>query len=113
MATQRPSVGPFLSPQEHHDWQDALRVEFQPSLERLYDVARQMSGQSHHARRILLAIYNPDEWPLEISRLRALDHDLQLDALSVIRWFVFSDRELHHFIMDGAAKMNQIWELER
>ncbi len=73
-----------------------------------------MSGQYHLAEQILLVIYNPGEWLHEMSRLWGLDHDLQLDVFSVIRWFVFRDRELHHYcIKDGVAKINQIWELER
>lgn len=83
------------------------------SLNRLVEVAQNHSGQSHHCRRILLAVYNSDEWPLELARLRCLDQDLQRAALSVIEWAAYTNRELHEYLPEGDAIMGRFWAIER
>lgn len=82
------------------------------ALERLAEVAGGDSGQSHHCRRILLAVYNGPEWPLELTRLRCLDRDLQRAALAVIEWSAYSGRELHEYLDDGDALMQRFWAIE-
>jgi len=93
--------------------QAELKERGLPALLRLVDVAEQHSGQSHHCRRILLAIYNGYEWPLELLRLRNLDEDLQRAALTVIEWGAYTDRELHGFLPDGDGTMQLFWKIER
>ncbi|QEA38627.1 hypothetical protein FGL86_05730 [Pistricoccus aurantiacus] len=88
----------------------AQRLE---SLNRLVEVAQNHSGQSHHCRRILLAVYNSDEWPLDLTRLRCLDADLQRAALGVIEWAVYTSRELHEYLPEGDAIMKRFWAIER
>jgi len=93
--------------------QAALKERGLPALLRLVDVAELHSGQSHHCRRILLAIYNGDAWPLELNRLRNLDEDLQRAALTVIEWATYSDRELHEYLPDGNGTLRHFWEREK
>lgn len=82
------------------------------ALVRLSEVANGHSGQSHHCRRILLAVYNGPEWPLELTRLRCLDRDLQRAALIVIEWATYSGRELHEYLDDGDRLMHRFWAIE-
>ncbi|SFT54725.1 DUF7673 family protein [Halomonas saccharevitans] len=82
------------------------------ALNRLAQVAQGDSGQSHHCRRLLLAVYNGPEWPLELTRLRVIDRDLQDAALVVIEWATYSGRELHEYLDDGDRLMQRFWLLE-
>lgn len=82
------------------------------SLEHLIRVAQGHSGQSHHLRRLLLALYNGDSWPFELQRLRGLDADLQADALAVIQMATYSGHEIHTFIEGGDALLKRFWEIE-
>lgn len=82
------------------------------ALLRLVEVARGDSGQSHHCRRILLAIYNGSRWPLDPTRLRALDGDLQQAALITLEWATFSRRELHEYLDDGEKLMRRFRLIE-
>ncbi|ERS88832.1 DUF7673 family protein [Halomonas sp. PBN3] len=82
------------------------------ALSRLAQVAQGDSGQSHHCRRLLLAIYNGPEWPLELTRLRVIDRDLQDAALVVIEWATFTGRELHEYLDDGDRLMQRFWLIE-
>jgi hypothetical protein len=82
------------------------------ALQRLAQVAQGDSGQSHHCRRILLAVYNGPEWPLELTRLRVIDRDLQRAALTVIEWATYSGYELHEYLDDGDRLMRRFWLIE-
>lgn len=82
------------------------------ALQRLAQVAQGDSGQSHHCRRILLAVYNGPEWPLELTRLRVIDRDLQRAALTVIEWTTYSGHELHEYLDDGDRLMRRFWLIE-
>lgn len=82
------------------------------ALLRLVEVANGDSGQSHHCRRILLAIYNGSRWPLDPTRLRALDGDLQQAALITLEWATFSRRELHEYLDDGEKLMRRFRLIE-
>lgn len=96
-----------------HASQDEDIAQRLESPSRLVEVAQNHSGQSHHCRRILLAVYNSDAWPLELTRLRCLDADLQRAALSVIEWAVYTNRELHEYLPEGDAIMKRFWAIER
>ncbi|WP_442489358.1 DUF7673 family protein [Halomonas litopenaei] len=82
------------------------------ALNRLAQVAQGDSGQSHHCRRLLLAVYNGPEWPLELTRLRVIDRDLQDAALVVIEWATYTGRELHEYLDDGDRLMQRFWLIE-
>ncbi|CBV43908.1 hypothetical protein [Halomonas elongata] len=90
-----------------------LHESGQSALENLVQVANRDTGQSRHCRRILLAIYNGDEWPLELHRLRCLDRDLQRAALTVIEWSAYASHELHEFLDDGDRVMQRFWKTEQ
>ena len=81
--------------------------------ERLAVVAQKESGQSHHCRRILLAVYNSYAWPLDLTRLRVLDRDLQQAALTVIEWSLYASDELHVYTPDGNRLMQRFAAIER
>ena len=83
-----------------------------PALEHLICVDQGHSGQSHHLRRLLLALYNGDSWPFEMQRLRGLDPALQADALAVIQMATYSGHEIHTFIEGGDALLKRFWEIE-
>lgn len=100
----------ILEHSENHEAQ-ALAAGI-PALERLAAAAQQHSGQSHHLRRLLLALYNAPEWPFELNRLRALDLELQEDALAVIHLATFSGREIHTHLPNGDDLMAELWERE-
>jgi len=82
------------------------------ALKRLAEVAEGCTGQSRHCRRILLAVYNGDEWPLELNRLRCIDRDLQRAAFIVIEWAAYAPCELHEYLDDGDALMHRFWAIE-
>ena len=81
--------------------------------ERLAVVAQKESGQSHHCRRILLAVYNSYAWPLDLTRLRVLDRDLQQAALTVIEWSLYASDELHEYTPDGNRLMQRFATIEK
>lgn len=82
------------------------------AMNRLAQVAQGDSGQSHHCRRLLLAVYNGSEWPLELTRLRVIDRDLQNAALVVIEWATYTGRELHEYLDGGDRLMQRFWLIE-
>lgn len=83
------------------------------ALVRLVDVAQGHSGQSHHVRRFLLGLYNAEEWPFELHRLRALDADLQRACLTVLELDICHPaRELHQYLEDGDRIFGEFWAHE-
>ncbi|SFI13743.1 DUF7673 family protein [Modicisalibacter xianhensis] len=84
-----------------------------PALQRLADNALGYTHQPHHIRRILLATYNGEAWPLDLTRLRRLDADLIADALTVIEWSTYADAELFEYLPDGDRFMQQLATIER
>ncbi|EWG98534.1 hypothetical protein Q427_30115 [Halomonas sp. BC04] len=83
------------------------------ALQRLVDVAQGHTGQSHHCRRILLAVYNGAAFPLDPSRLRVIDRDLQRAAFTVIEWATYAGCELHETLDDGDSLMQRFWHIEK
>ena len=81
--------------------------------ERLAVVAQKESGQSHHCRRILLSAYNSYAWPLDLTRLRVLDRDLQQAALTIIEWSLYASDELHEYTPDGNRLMQRFAAIEQ
>ena len=82
-----------------------------PALERLVEVAEGDSHQSRHIRRFLLALYNGAQWPIDLTRLRVLDPDLQIDILAVLQLDWVGD-EVHGYIRDGDDIWKHWWERE-
>lgn len=91
---------------------DTARAEGVPALERLVEVAEGDSGQCHHIRRFLLGLYNSEQWPFELNRLRVLDPDLQEAALRVIEldWCGY---EVHKYLDDGERRFSAYWTREK
>ena len=84
-----------------------------PALERLVQVARGGSGQCHHIRRFLLSLFNGNRWPFDLTRLRALDAELQADCLAVLRMDMTPRCEVHERIANGTEIFLDFWEIER
>lgn len=84
-----------------------------PALKHLADVAQGDSHQPQHCRRVLLAVYNSVAWPLNLTCLRVLDHDLRQAALAVIEWSAISDHELHEYLPDGHQLMQCFAAIEK
>lgn len=82
-----------------------------PALQRLAKIAQGDHGQARHCRRILLALFNGFEWPLDMRRLRALDADLQQAAVAVIE-LDWCGKEVHTYIDGGDEMFQQFWKLE-
>lgn len=93
-------------------YEDKLVDHGIPALLNLINVAQGHSGQSHHLRRLLLGVYNGDEWPFELQRLRALDRQLQIDSLLVVALATFSSYEVHTLVKDGDSVMKEFWRRE-
>lgn len=69
--------------------------------------------QAHHIRRFLLGLYNPEQWPFEMNRLRALETKLQMACLRVLELDVMTrERDIHEYIKDGGQIFGQLWESE-
>jgi len=90
-----------------------LDVKGPDAWERLAVVAEKESGQSHHCRRILLAVYNSYAWPLDLTRLRVLDRDLQQAALTVIEWGIYASDEPHEYTPGGNELMQRFAAIEK
>lgn len=84
-----------------------------PSLKRLAHIGLGDSHQPQHCRRVLLAIYNSNAWPLNLTTLRALDDDLRRAALAVIEWSAVSNRELHEYLPNGHQLMQRFAAIEK
>lgn len=82
-----------------------------PALQRLVGVAERDTGQARSVRRLLLALYNPFEWPLDMRTLRALDHELQMDALDAIQ-LDWCGAEIHTYLAEGDEIFKRLWEAE-
>lgn len=83
------------------------------ALIRLADVAQGDSGQCRHVRRFLLGLYNAEEWPFELNRLRALDHELTMACLAVLELDAVSPaRDIHEYLENGTALFRRFWQLE-
>lgn len=98
---------------KHRARQAELLERGLPALKRLAEVAQGNTHQPQHCRRILLAVYNGAEWPLDLTRLRVLDTDLQRAALTVIEWAADCDRELHEYLEDGNRLLQRFWDMEK
>jgi hypothetical protein len=83
-----------------------------PALVRLVHVAQGGSGQCHHVRRFLLGLYNGPVWPFDLTRLRALDVELQDDALAVLRMDMEPRCEVHQRIEGGDLIFEEFWRTE-
>jgi len=83
------------------------------ALLRLVTVAQGDSGQCRYVRRFLLGLYNGAEWPFNLNSLRAIDSNLQDDALRVLQMDMTPHREVHEYIKDGDALFREWWHWER
>lgn len=90
---------------------DQARANGIPALHRLIGIAEGDHGQAHHVRRFLLGLYNSEQWPFELNRLRVLDPGIQADALSVIA-LDWCGSEVHKYLDNGDDRFSAYWERE-
>ena len=83
------------------------------ALQELAEIAQGDTHQPQHCRRVLLAVYNSYAWPLDLTRLRVLDRDLQQAALTIIEWSLYASDELHVYTPDGNRLMQRFAAIER
>jgi hypothetical protein len=83
------------------------------AMQRLVQVADGDSGQSHHCRRVLLSVYNGAAWPLDPTRLRVIDRDLQEAALTLIEWSIYSFDEPYTYLNNGERLMQRYADIEQ
>jgi len=89
------------------------KIMAEERLERLVEVARGCTGQCRHIRRFLLGLYNAEEWPFELNRLRAIDHSLQLDCLAVLHFMTMrAVSGVEGYIPDGDRVLKGFWSRE-
>lgn len=103
----------FAEEDETDRKREQLDVKGSDAWERLAVAAQKESGQSHHCRRILLAVYNSYAWPLDLTRLRVLDRDLQQAALTVIEWSIYASDEPHEYTPGGNKLMQRFAAIEK
>lgn len=96
-----------------NDYRTQVAAQGLPALKRLAHVGLGDSHQPHHCRGVLLAVYNSNAWPLNLTSLRALDDDLRRAAFAVIEWSAVSDRELHEYLPDGHELMQRFATIEK
>lgn len=79
----------------------------------LVKTAQGDSHQASHARRFLLGLYNAEQWPFELNRLRALDRRLQMACFRVLELDAITrERDIHEYLENGGAIFTQLWERE-
>lgn len=83
-----------------------------PAVQRLYQVAQGGSGQCHALRRFLLALYNGQEWPFDLTRLRGLDAELHTDCMAVLALDAWGGREVHAYVASGEELAQAFWGRE-
>ncbi|MCL7930463.1 DUF7673 family protein [Halomonas llamarensis] len=100
---------------EDEDERKASELELKgpDAWKRLASVANGDTGQSQHCRRILLSIYNSYVWPLELTRLRVIDRELQQAALTVIEWSLYALNEPHEYTPGGDQLMQDFAAIEK
>ena len=86
------------------------------ALQRLYEAATGPSGQCMSVARFLLALYNGQRFPMDLSELRGLDAALFEDCMHILRMDArIAAREVHSYFADGARKFEVLakeWGIE-
>jgi hypothetical protein len=90
---------------------ELAKLDGTPALERLVEIAHGDHGQAHHVRLFLLGMYNGQQWPFDLSRVRLLDPAVQEDVLKVMA-LDWTGTEVHRFLEDGDAVMRRFWSWE-
>jgi hypothetical protein len=101
---------------EHAVWEERRKHALNHgirALERLVNVAKGCAGQSHYVRLFLLGLYNGPEWNFDMTNLRALDAELQADAVEVLKLDWYGGCEIHKHLPNGDAVFSQFWQDER
>lgn len=92
------------------------QVQIQKSIQECVNFARGAHGGAEAMRRILLPLYNPFKWHLDMTQLRRLDKKYADMALALIHEFVWGalhHEEIHLWIPNGDAEFGYFWELEK
>lgn len=88
----------------------AILAEGEAALRRLFDVAQRDTGQAKVIAKFLLGCYNGLRFPFDLTDFRAIDHDLFLDCLAVLKMDSQAQQEVHLYFPDGGRKFEQMAE---
>lgn len=88
--------------------QEAIRKGI-PALFRIFDAASGTSGQAQIMRALLIGVYNGDDHPFDLNRLRGLDETLFADSLDVIRLDRHAEKEVRLYLPISAQQEISRW----
>jgi hypothetical protein len=78
------------------------------ALQRLVEVANSGTGQSRIIGAFLLGLYSGQDYPFDLTELRALDLSLFRDCLDVLELDYQPEMEVHMRVADGPAIWNRL-----
>lgn len=76
------------------------------ALSNLLPVAQRDTNQSAVIVRFLLNLYNGPRFPMDMTRLRGLDHELFMDCITVLMMDSTQGAEIHNYVENG----QEFWE---
>lgn len=83
-----------------------VRLQGVNALANLLPVALRDSHQSAVVVRFLLNLYNGPRFPMDMTRLRGLDHELFLDCITILMMDSTQGPEIHNYVENG----QEVWE---
>jgi hypothetical protein len=88
---------------------EAIMERARPALERIEDAIRNhpTTGQAGRLVRFLAGLYNGEEYPFDLTELRALDTELANACLDYLNYDRLGKREVHHHLTGGAHELHQ------
>ena len=88
----------------------------QNAIQDCVNFAKGMHGGAEAMRRILLPLYNPFRWHLDMTQLRRIDTKYAEMALMLIHeftWGALHKEEIHLWIPTGEQDFGYFWDLEK
>jgi hypothetical protein len=86
------------------------RAAGEPALRRLVELCEsRSSGQLHRIARFLAGLFNGDDYPYDLTLLRSLDLDLQLDCLRVLKMDMNPEKEVQRYFINGEQRFNALF----
>jgi hypothetical protein len=86
------------------------RAAGEPALRRLVELCEsRTSGQVRRIAGFLAALFNGEDYPYDLTSLRSLDLDLQLDCLRVLKMDMNPEKEVHCYFINGNQRFNALF----
>lgn len=86
------------------------RTAGEAALRRLLPIAQRITGQGERVARVLLGCYNGSRFPLDLTNLRSLDHEILLDVLAVLKMDANAYQEVHCYFDNGGKVFEALAE---